>query len=150
MTLHNLPNSIHKRTHATKKNSGETVRRLGTITQSIFCAQSGAGIRLDFREQFRESRYPGALLSVLENFRPPLLLTRLTVPGSPRMGVLNQQILIHRYLLYEESMECGPPCHISGCIKEGPILLPRSCVFISVKVKLINIDVSYQLSSRHF
>ena len=42
---------------------------------------------------------------------------RLTAPGSPRMGVLNQQILIHRCLLYEESMECGPPCHISGCKK---------------------------------
>ena len=63
------------------------------------------------------SRYSGALLSVLENFRPPFLLTRLTAPGSPRMGVLNQQILIHRCLLYEESMECGPPCHISGCKK---------------------------------
>ena len=34
------------RTH--EKNSGETVRRLGTIIQSIFCAQSGAGIRLNF------------------------------------------------------------------------------------------------------
>ena len=31
-----------------EKNSGETVRRLGTIIQSIFCAQSGAGIRLNF------------------------------------------------------------------------------------------------------
>ena len=27
-----------------EKNSGETVRRLGTIIQSIFCAQSGASI----------------------------------------------------------------------------------------------------------
>ena len=27
------------------KNSGETIHRLGTIIQSIFCAQSGAGIR---------------------------------------------------------------------------------------------------------
>ena len=27
---------------------GETVRRLGTIIQSIFCAQSGGGIRLNF------------------------------------------------------------------------------------------------------
>ena len=33
---------------AHEKNSGETVRRLGTIIQSIFCAQSGAGIRLNF------------------------------------------------------------------------------------------------------
>ena len=31
-----------------EKNLGETVRRLGTIIRSIFCAQSGAGIRLNF------------------------------------------------------------------------------------------------------
>ena len=30
-----------------KKNSGEKVRQLGTIIQSIFCAQSGAGIHLN-------------------------------------------------------------------------------------------------------
>ena len=39
-------NSGRVRTH--EKNSGETVRRLGTIIQSIFCVQSGAGIRLKF------------------------------------------------------------------------------------------------------
>ena len=39
-------NSRCVRTH--EKNSRETVRRLGTIIQSIFCAQSGAGIRLNF------------------------------------------------------------------------------------------------------
>ena len=39
-------NSRRVRTH--EKNSGETVCRLGTIIQSIFCAQSGAGIRLNF------------------------------------------------------------------------------------------------------
>ena len=37
-------NSHHVRTH--KKNSGDAVRRLGTIIQSIFCAQSGASICL--------------------------------------------------------------------------------------------------------
>ena len=37
-------NSRRVRTH--KKNSKETVRRLGTIIQSVFCAQSGASIRL--------------------------------------------------------------------------------------------------------
>ena len=31
-----------------EKNSGETVRRLGTLIQSIFCGQLGAGIRLNF------------------------------------------------------------------------------------------------------
>ena len=44
------------RTH--EKKSGETVRRLGTIIQLIFCAQSGACIR-----------YSGALPPMLENFR---------------------------------------------------------------------------------
>ena len=39
-------NSRRVRTH--EKNSGETVRRLGTIIQSIFCAQSGGAIRLNF------------------------------------------------------------------------------------------------------
>ena len=53
-----------------EKNSGETVRRLGTIIQSIFCAQSGTGICLNFWKQFGESRYPVALLPVLANFRP--------------------------------------------------------------------------------
>ena len=38
-------NSRRVRTH--EKNPGETVRRLGTIIQSIFCAQSGACFRLD-------------------------------------------------------------------------------------------------------
>ena len=33
------------RTH--ENNSGETVRRMGTMIQSFFCAQSGAGIRLN-------------------------------------------------------------------------------------------------------
>ena len=37
-------NSHHVRTH--KKNSGDAVRRLGTIIQSIFCVQSGASICL--------------------------------------------------------------------------------------------------------
>ena len=39
-------NSRRVRTH--EENSGETVRRLGTIIQNIFCAQSGASIRLTF------------------------------------------------------------------------------------------------------
>ena len=79
-------NSRRVRTH--EKNSGETVRRLGTIIQSIFCTQSGASLRsaeafpvvasliksrhpLEFLEIVRwESWYPGALSPVHENFRP--------------------------------------------------------------------------------
>ena len=60
-------NSRRVRTH--ENNSGETVRRLGTIIQSIFCAQSGASIRLTVWKWSCESRYPGALPPVLENFR---------------------------------------------------------------------------------
>ena len=52
-----------------EKDSGEIVRRLGTIIQSIFCAQSGASIRLTVWKWSGESRYPGALPPVLENFR---------------------------------------------------------------------------------
>ena len=37
--------------------------------ESIFCAQSGAGIRLKFWKWCGESRYPGALPPLLENFR---------------------------------------------------------------------------------
>ena len=60
-------NSGHVRTH--EKNSGDAVRRLGTIIQSIFCAQSGANIRLTVWKWSGESWYPGAFPPVLENFR---------------------------------------------------------------------------------
>ena len=67
-TSRDQDNSRRVRTH--EKNSGETVRRLGTIIQSIFCAQSGAGVRSNFWKWSGESRYPGALPPLLENFRP--------------------------------------------------------------------------------
>ena len=59
-------NSRRVRTH--EKNSGDAVRRLGTIIQNIFCAQSGASIRLTVWKWSGESRYPGAFPPVLENF----------------------------------------------------------------------------------
>ena len=37
-----------RRVRTREKNLGETVRRLGKKIQRIFCAQSGAGIRLNF------------------------------------------------------------------------------------------------------
>ena len=52
-----------------EKNSGDAVRRLGTIIQSIFCAQSGASIRLTVWKWSGESRYPGAFPPVLKTFR---------------------------------------------------------------------------------
>ena len=57
-------NSRRVRTH--EKNSRDAVHRLGTIIQSIFCAQSGASIRLTVWKRSGESRYPAALPSVLE------------------------------------------------------------------------------------
>ena len=69
-----------------EKNSGETVRRFCTIIQSIFCAQSGAGISLNFLEIVRwESVTQGLFRPYLKAFVPPFLPTRLTAPGSPRM-----------------------------------------------------------------
>ena len=40
------------------RKSGKTVRRLGTIIQSIFCAQSGAGNPLEFLEIVRWESVP--------------------------------------------------------------------------------------------
>ena len=52
-----------------RKELSETVRRLGTILQSIFWVLLGASIRLTVWKWSGESRYPGALALVLENFR---------------------------------------------------------------------------------
>jgi len=52
----------------TKKNSGDAVRRLGIIIKSIFCAQSGASIRLTVWKWSSESRYPGTLQLCLKTF----------------------------------------------------------------------------------
>ena len=60
-------NSRRVRTH--EKNAGDAVRRLGTIIQSIFCAQSGASIRLTIWKWSGESQYPGAVSLMLVNFR---------------------------------------------------------------------------------
>ena len=79
-------NSRRVRTH--EKNSGDAVRRLGTIMQSIFCAQSGANIRSTVWKRSGESRYPGAFPPVLENFRRAFSPARLTAPRSPRINSL--------------------------------------------------------------
>ena len=88
-TSRDRANGRHVRTH--EKNSGDVVPRLGTIIQSMFCAQSGASIRLTVWKWYRESRYPGALPPVLENFRrafPPALGLR----GCHLTGSKNIQI----------------------------------------------------------
>ena len=74
-------NSRRVRTH--EKNSGDAVRRLGTIIQSIFCAQLGASNRLTVWKWFGESRYPGAFQPVLGK-----LLSRLfSRPDWPPLGL---------------------------------------------------------------
>ena len=98
-TSRDRDNSRRVRTH--EKNSGETVRRLGTIIQSIFCAQSGAGIRLNFWKWSGESRYPGALSPVMKTFVPPLLPTR---PDRLPLGLRN---LVPRVLSYPPSLACS-------------------------------------------
>ena len=79
-------NSRRVRTH--EKNSGDAVRRLGSIIQSIFCAQSGASNRLTVWKWSGQSRYPGLFRLCLKTFVAPFLPARLTAPGSPRMGGL--------------------------------------------------------------
>ena len=75
-----------RRIRAHEKNSGDAVRRLGTIIQSISCAQSGASIPLTVWKWSSESRYSGAFPPVLETFVAPFLPARLTAPGSPRIS----------------------------------------------------------------
>ena len=60
-------NSRRVRTH--EKNPRDAVRRSRTIIQSIFCAQSGASIRLTVWKWSGESRYLGTFPPVLGNFR---------------------------------------------------------------------------------
>ena len=72
MSQTNLDRDNSRRVRTHEKNSGETVRRLGTIIQSTFCAQSGASIRLNSWKFLGENRYTGAFSHVLENFRPVL------------------------------------------------------------------------------
>ena len=58
-----------RRVRTQEENSGETVRRLGTIIQNIFCAQSGDSIRLTSWKWSGESLYQGAFPPVLKMFR---------------------------------------------------------------------------------
>ena len=66
-TSHKLPIDMCSSAH--EKNSGIAVSRLDTIIQSIFCAQLGDSIRLTVWKWSSESRYPGVLRPIIENFR---------------------------------------------------------------------------------
>ena len=59
----------NSRVRTLEKKSGDAVRRLGTIIQSIFCAQSRASIRLTVWKWSGDSRYPGDFPPVFENAR---------------------------------------------------------------------------------
>ena len=76
-------NSRRVRTH--EKNLGETVPRLGAIIQTIFCAQSGAGVRLNFWKYSLRVGTLGLFHPYVKTFVAPFLPTQLTAPGSPRM-----------------------------------------------------------------
>ena len=70
-------NSRRVRTH--EENSGETVRRLGTIIQNIFCAQSGASIRLTFgygRPPYSEDHLVTVLTFCSEFAKESILLAK--------------------------------------------------------------------------
>ena len=99
--------SCHVQTH--EKNSGDAVRWLGTIIQSIFCAQSGASIRLAVWKWSGESPYPGALPPMVENFCH-------TVSPSPtdRPWVSDDEVECCRVTLY-----CSH-CYLVW-------ILPRAC-----------------------
>ena len=92
-------NSRRVRTH--EKNSGETVRRLGTIIQSIFVPNQEPASAWIFGNGPVRVGTQGLFRPYLKTFVPPFLPTRLTVPGSPRMVVRWRyyQILSDRQIL---------------------------------------------------
>ena len=95
-TSRDRADSRHVRTH--KNNSGDAIRGLGTIIQSIFCAQPEASIRLTVWKWSGESQYPGAFPNVLKTFVAPLLQARLIAPGSPsRDGFERHHQSLFRY-----------------------------------------------------
>ena len=77
-------NSRRVRSH--KKNSWDSVGRLGKIIPSFFCAQSGASIRLTvLLEMVWWAGTQGLFCPCLKAFFAPFFPPRLTSPGSPRM-----------------------------------------------------------------
>ena len=103
-------NSRRVRTH--EKNSGDAVRRLGTIIQSIFCAQSGTSIRLTVWKWSGKTRYPGAFPLVLENFCSAFSPGPTDCPwvsedvGAPKLSQENLHSLKMLFLLYSMLFLC--------------------------------------------
>ena len=81
----------HTKTHELMR----CVRRLGTIIQSTFLCPIRSRHPLEFLEIVRWESVPkgSSIRPYLKTLVPPFLPTRLTTPGSPRMGrpVLWQQ-----------------------------------------------------------
>ena len=92
-------NTHRVRTH--EKNSRETVRRLGTIIQSIFCAQSGTSISWPFGNGPVRVGTQGLFRPWLKTFVAPFNPARLTAPGSPRMYLLTSALKVFQYSFSE-------------------------------------------------
>ena len=108
-------NSRRVRTH--EKNSGDAVRRLGTIIQSIFCAQSGASIRLTVWKWSGESRYPGAFPPVLENF------CRAFSPGPTDCPWVSEDGRLVELIRKQYFIMCPPPAAIIDSQKLDTLLV---------------------------
>ena len=77
-------NSRRVRTH--EENSGETVRWLGIIIQSIFVSNQETTAVWIFGNTSVRVGTQGLFRPYLKTFVPPFFPTRLTAPGSLRMG----------------------------------------------------------------
>ena len=81
-------NSHRVRTH--EKNSGDAVRRLGTIIQNIFVPNQEPAFAWLFGNGLVTVHTQGLFRLGLRIFVAPFLSTRLTAPGSPRISRLEQ------------------------------------------------------------
>ena len=81
-------NSRRARTH--EQNSGETIRRLGTIIQSIFLPNREPAFAWPFGNGPVRVGTRGLFHPCLKTFFATFLPARLTAPGSPRMNSLWQ------------------------------------------------------------
>ena len=128
-SLLKIPNNRRVRTH--EKNSGDTVRRLGTIIQSIFCAQSEASNRLTVWKWSGESRYPGAFPPVLENF------CRAFSPGpTDSPWVSEDGVYAYKYSFLPHRHLCGTVYSIYCCYRS---------VFASFKLHSQNLSSCHHL-----
>ena len=89
-------NSCHVRTQV-KKLQRCSLCRLGLIIQSIFCAQSGASIRLTIWKWSSGSQYPGALPPELKNFHRTFSPTPTDCPwvSEDELGT----VWIYKYII---------------------------------------------------